>query len=146
MATDAASASLSAAVLMMPSPSRSHCTAAPAMKMLPSTAKRCLPAMRDATVVSSPFCENTGVVARVLEDEAAGAVRVLRAARVEAALPEERRLLVAGDAGDRDRAPEDRGIGLGDDAAAVDDSRQHRARDVAARRACGRPSAPSRRL
>ncbi len=55
-----ASASLSAAVLMMPRPSRSHCTAAPAMKTLPSTAKRCLPAMRDATVVSSPFCEKTG--------------------------------------------------------------------------------------
>ena len=33
-----ASASMSAALLMMPSPSRSHCTAAPAMNALPSSA------------------------------------------------------------------------------------------------------------
>ena len=36
--TDRASASISAAAAMMPRPSRSHCTSAPAMKALPSRA------------------------------------------------------------------------------------------------------------
>ena len=68
--------------------------------------------------------------ARVLQNEAAGAVRVLDRAGIEAALAEERGLLVARDAGDRDRASEDRRVRLGDGAAAVDDARQHRAGDV----------------
>ena len=59
-------------------------------------------------MVSRPCCENDGVAAGVLQDETAGAVRVLRHAGAEARLAEQRRLLVAGDAGDRDRAPEDR--------------------------------------
>src|SRR5581483_12156499 len=65
-----------------------------------------------------------GRLAGVLEEEAAGAVGVLRLPGVPARLPEERRLLVARDAGNRQRRAEDRRRGLGDDAAAVDDARQ----------------------
>ena len=53
--------------------------------------------------------------AGVGEDERAGAVGALGVAHVEAGLPEERRLLVAGDPGDRQReAEEHRRLGRGD--------------------------------
>ena len=45
---------------MMPSPSRSHCTTAPPMNTLPSSAYFVLPPIFQATVVSSLFCETTG--------------------------------------------------------------------------------------
>ena len=45
---------MSFALLMMPSPSRSHCTAAPAMNALPSSAYVVLPPTRHATVVTRP--------------------------------------------------------------------------------------------
>ena len=51
--------------------------------------------------------------ARVREHEATGAVGRLRLAPLEAAVPEERRLLVARDAGDRERDAEQ--LGLADD-------------------------------
>ena len=47
---------------MMPRPSRSHCTTAPAMKMLPSSAYSVRLPMRHATVVSRLFFEVTGLV------------------------------------------------------------------------------------
>ncbi len=88
----------------------------------------------------SPICQPIGgeqAVARrdrlrtgVHQQEAAGAVGVLRHARLEAALPEGRRLLVAGDAGDRDRGAEQLGIGLAQDAARRLHLGQHRARHV----------------
>jgi hypothetical protein len=43
-----------------PSPSRSHCTAAPAMKALPSSAYSVTPSTFHAGVVSRPCCEATG--------------------------------------------------------------------------------------
>ena len=46
------------------------------------------------------FSERTNWCADVLQQEAAGAVGVLRIARVDAQLAEERGLLIAGDAGD----------------------------------------------
>ena len=45
---------------MSPSPSRSHCTTAPPMKTLPSSAYIVLPPICQATVVSRRFCETTG--------------------------------------------------------------------------------------
>ncbi len=49
-----ASASLSAAAWMSPSPSRSHCTAAPAMNTLPSSAYAGSPRGPQAAVASTP--------------------------------------------------------------------------------------------
>jgi hypothetical protein len=46
---------------MMPSPSRSHCTAAPAMNTLPSRAYSIVSPIFQATVVSSRLCESTGL-------------------------------------------------------------------------------------
>src|SRR6187551_2030130 len=42
-------------------PSRSHCTAAPAMNTEPSSAYVVLPPIFHATVVSSPFSDGTGL-------------------------------------------------------------------------------------
>ena len=54
------------------------------------------------TVVSSPFCDGTGARAGVHQHERAGAVGALGVAGGEAGLAEQRRLLIAGDARDRD--------------------------------------------
>ena len=88
----------------------------------------------------SPICQPIGgeqAVARsdrlragVHQQEAAGAVGVLRHARLEAALPEGRGLLVAGHTGDRDRRAEQLGIGLAQHAARRLHLGQHRARHV----------------
>src|SRR5207248_3079681 len=59
----------------------------------------------------------TRLVAGIGEQEAARAVRVLRLAGGEARLAEQRRLLIAGEARDRDGRAEVRRIALGDDAA-----------------------------
>ena len=61
------------------------------------------PPIFQAIVVSRPSADGVGVVAGVHQQEAAGAVGVLGHARREAGLAEERRLLIAGDAGDGDR-------------------------------------------
>ena len=45
---------MSFALVMSPSPSRSHCTAAPAMNALPSSAYVVLPPMPQAAVVTRP--------------------------------------------------------------------------------------------
>src|ERR1051325_1810294 len=60
--TCAASASTSDEDLMMPSPSRSHCTTAPAMKIEPSSAYSVRSPTRQATVVSRLFFDGTGFV------------------------------------------------------------------------------------
>jgi len=59
--TLAASASTSAARPMIPSPSRNHCTSAPAMKALPSSANVVCPSMVQATVPSMPVVDRTGL-------------------------------------------------------------------------------------
>src|SRR5256885_3921782 len=60
--TCAASASTSDDDLMIPRPSRSHCTTAPAMKMLPSSAYSLRWPMRHATVVSRLCLDVIGFV------------------------------------------------------------------------------------
>ncbi len=62
------------------------------------------PGSVQATVVSSPSTGSGHVSPDVHQHERAGAVGVLRHARLEAGLAEQRRLLVAGDAADRDAA------------------------------------------
>src|SRR5207253_1316999 len=57
-----ASASTSDDDLMIPRPSRSHCTTAPAMKMLPSSAYSVRFPIRHATVVSRLFLDAIGFV------------------------------------------------------------------------------------
>ena len=69
-------------------------------------------------------------VARVQQQEAAGAVGVLRAARLEAGLAERGRLLVADQRGDRNALAEDGAVGLAVDAARRLDLGQHGPRDV----------------
>ncbi len=99
---DSARGPTSAAVAMMPRPSRSHWIAAPVTKMAPSIAYACDPSSSvHATVVSSPSTGGGQVGADVHEHERSGAVRVLRHPGREAGLAEERRLLIAGDATDR---------------------------------------------
>ena len=69
--------------------------------------------------------------AAVHEGEAAGAVRVLGLAGAEAALTEERRLLVARDPRERDRdPPRERGGGLAVGLGRADDAREHLERDA----------------
>ena len=79
-------------------------------------------------VVSSPFFDGDGVAPVFMQHEAAGAVGVLGHAGLEAGLAEERGLLVAGDAGDRDRRAEQTRLGLAIDLARRAHLRQHRAR------------------
>ena len=52
---------MSAAFLMSPRPSRSHCTAAPAMKALPSSAYVVFPSICHATVETRPCLLFVGV-------------------------------------------------------------------------------------
>ena len=63
-------------------------------------------------VVTRPFWENTGVLARVHQHEAAGAVRIFGLAGGKAGLAEERRLLVAGRPCDLDAVAKVHGVGL----------------------------------
>src|SRR5690242_10043597 len=72
-----------------------------------------------------PVARRDRLLPRVQQQEAARSVRVLRHTELDAALPEERRLLVAGDAGDRDGRAEDRRIRLPEVAA----RRAHRRKD-----------------
>ena len=130
------------ACAMIPSPSRSHWIAAPGDEDAALERVGGAPAARcHATVVSRRLREAAGCVARVHEQEAAGAVGVLRHARAVAGLAEERGLLVAGDAGDR------RGRRAGPRKRCARRSRsksttlgQHRARNAAGARAARRPS------
>jgi hypothetical protein len=55
LSSERASASVSSASSMMPSPSRSHCTAAPAMNTEPSSAYARSPRGPHAEVVSIPW-------------------------------------------------------------------------------------------
>ena len=87
--------------------------------------------MSQATVVSRPASERTGVDPGVGEHERAGAVGALAHAGGVAGLTEQRGLLVAGDAGDGQRQPQERvGVGGADDAGARHQLRQRRPRDV----------------
>jgi len=79
----------------MPSPSRSHCTAAPATKTDPSRQYVTCPPSFQPTVVKRLFAKD-GRPAGVHQQEAAGAIGVLRGARGEARLAEGGGLLVAG--------------------------------------------------
>ncbi len=103
--TLAASASTSAEEPISFRLSRSHCTTAPPMKMLPSSAYSSRCSALAASVVISRCFERTNLrAADVLQQEAARAVGVLGLARAPAQLPEQRRLLVAGDARNRHAA------------------------------------------
>ncbi len=79
-------------------------------------------------VVRSRFCERHELVAGVEHGEAAGAVGRLDHARREAGLADGGRLLVAGDAADRDRGAEDAPVGLAELCGRIHDLRQHRPR------------------
>ena len=72
------------------------------MNTAPSSAYFGVASVVAATVVSSLCFDATADVAGVEQEERAGAVGALPLARPEAALAEERGLLVAGDAADRD--------------------------------------------
>ena len=67
--------------------------------------RRSSPSSDQATVVSRPSTGSGSVGADVREHERTGAVRVLRHARLDARLAEQRGLLVAGDAAHRHREP-----------------------------------------
>ena len=99
-ATLAAIGPASDAASMRPSPSRSHCTAAPVTKIDPSIAYVTVSPSCHATEVSRPSTGARVRVAQVDEDERPGAVGVLGHPRGEAGLAEQRGLLVAGDPGD----------------------------------------------
>ena len=99
--TLSASRSLSADDSITPSPSRSHWSAAPPTSTEPSAANAVRrPGSTAAAVVSRPSAGAPGSSPSADEDERAGPVRRLRLPRREARLPEEGRLLVAGDARD----------------------------------------------
>ena len=101
------------------------------MKTLPSSAYSVRSPMRQPTVVSRLFFDATGLRAGVHQHEAAGAVGVLHHARLRARLAEQRRLLVARDAGDRESgAPSS--VGLAVDLARRAHLGQHRARHAEA--------------
>ena len=97
---------LARACAMMPRPSRSHCTSAPAMNALPSSAYAVARAASvssvQATVAEQPARRDLRLAADVHQQERAGAEGALGVARLGAVLSEQRRLLVARDAGDRD--------------------------------------------
>ncbi len=106
--TLAASASTSADAPMSFRLSRSHCTTAPPIKMLPSSAYSRRFCALAATVVISLCLRPHELRADVLQQKAAGPVSVLGLARAPAQLPEERRLLVAGNARNRHAAQAER--------------------------------------
>ena len=104
--TDAASASPSSASPMMPRPSRSHWIAAPATKTAPSSAYcggSCSSARRPRCAARRAARRR---VARVSTRTKQPVPYVAFACPARSSLAEERRLLVAGDAGDRHRRAE----------------------------------------
>ena len=76
------------------------------------------------------FCDCTGVVAGIEQQETTGSVGRLGHSRLEAGLADQRRLLVARDAADRDGTLQEAGCGLAEVAAAVLHVRHERARHV----------------
>ena len=80
-------------------------------------------------MVSSRFAESLRLAAGVHQHEAAGAVGVLGHAGREAGLAEQRRLLVARDAAERDLPPAEAREGLAMGEHRGHDPRQHRTRD-----------------
>ncbi len=115
---------------MIPSLSRSHCTAAPAMKMLPSMANCGVASSRRRARRQQLVLRDRLAQSGMHQRETAGAVSVLRKSGPEAGLPEQCRLLIARDAGDRNLGSQMFGCGGADDGAGGNDSRQHRARDA----------------
>ena len=95
-----------------------------------------------AIVVSSPSTGSGSVGADVGEHERAGAVRVLRHARLDARLAEQRGLLVAGDAAHRHREP---GRVLGDGDAEPAARRQRPRAGTRAARRTARTARPTSR-
>ena len=137
-----AMASVSPGSERIPSPSRSHCTAAPGHEhaCLEGVVGAIVDAPGDGGQQARPHRRRAGP--GVLQHEAAGAVGVLAEPRVERGLAEQRRLLVAGHAGER-RADPDEGVGVGV-AEHLGRRRPPRAAPPAARRArrtARRPSA-----
>ena len=88
-----------------------------------------------------PVARRDRPLAGVLQQEAAGAVGVLRQPGRHAHLAEQRRLLIAGDAGDRDVADAERRRDAAVDLARRADLGQHAGRARAAASADPRPTA-----
>ena len=115
-------------VSIRPRPSRSHWTPAPPTRTAPSAANcRRRPGRNRGGRLQQPLRHRPCELADVREHEGPGAVRRLHLARCEAALAEQRRLLVAGDARERNGRPEQRR--LGDDPGRGHDRRQDGAVD-----------------
>ena len=111
------------------------------MKALPSSAYDVARAVSvssvQATVVSRPRVE-TRLGADVHQQERARAERALGVARLGAVLPEQRRLLIAGDAGDRDAVGQaGHALGLGETPRRRADLGQHRRRHAEQRAQLG---------
>ena len=120
-----ASCSLSAASPISPSPSRSHWSAAPPTRTDPSAAYWAgRPPVLPRLSSRRPGATGPASCADVREDEGSGAVGGLHLARREAALTEERCLLISGDPGERHSCAEQRR--LGDGARGGHDARQDR--------------------
>ena len=114
---------------MIPRLSRSQPMSAPATATEPSSAYVAASiAKPGGDGRDQPVSRRDGPIAGVHEHEAAGAVRALDLAGLEAGLPEERRLLVAEIARDRDagEVPDPLAVDLG----RRTDRRQHRRRDA----------------
>ena len=118
-------ASLSAAASSSPSPSRSHWIAAPAMKMAPSSAYAGCPSQSQASVVSTPGASSGRSAPVLQQQEGAGAVGLLPFPAPPAPLAEQRRLLIAGHAGNRNRPSEQVGRGRAEVARRRPHLRQH---------------------
>ena len=98
--------------------------------MLPSSAYSTRPPIPQPIVVSSPVFEVGCLAPGVHEQEGAGSVGVLRPARGEAALAEERRLLVTRDARNGNLRAEPFGIRRAKDPARIPHLGQHGAGDA----------------
>ena len=105
--------------------SRSHCTTAPPIKMLPSSAYSSLRLRLQVRVVISRCLREQKSVADVLQQETARAIGVFGIAGIEAELAEECGLLVSGDAGDLDGTQPERRRHFADLLAGPDDLRHH---------------------
>ena len=142
----AATSWLSALVAMSPRSSRSHSTLLPADSMIASTPHVMAPPRDHAAIGNVPWWLRAAVaggsVAVADVEHAAGAERDLGPAGPDAALADERALLVADEGGDRRGAGQRRGVA--DDAGGVDERGQDRGRDAEGVEDAAR-SSPTRR-
>ena len=123
---------------------RRAATAPPRRRRTPSPrARSCAPSPSASGRAQQAARRRHRLAAGVHQDERARAVRAFASPGVEAALAEQRRLLVAGDAGDRQRRAED-ARASSDDLRRRHDLGQQRRGDAEQRRAARRPRRASR--